>query len=1231
MARNISFLIELVGQDQTVGELIKVLDAFQGLASGAVDAIKSLNNQIFDLFVGQNERLQQEVLSTQSSLVATTDVFRNQELIVDPTEAILALEQPIKEAIETIRRDSLELVGVTSSELVPLFQILASNTQAIADQSSEWADPIDAAGKLTIDFAATLGTLGVPLVQARQEINSILQGTIDQNSVIAKSLNLNNQQVQQWKQQGVLVDELRERLQPFVEGNALAARSISGITSNIQEVFEIITRETGEPLFEDIVDQLEKVYVFIQENQEAIKEGLETAVNFVRELLNTLIESITEVAERLKPLLDELLEALGQGAQDTLRATGAAIELLAGAAIQLVIALEPLIKLLTDVLEVLNETGLAGEIIATTAVLISLNIAFNATINALTLLAPALTAATAKLAAFFTLVKTEGVVGLAAQLGTLTARLQAFSASLVIGLPALALFAAGLAAVAIAVKTRQLKQATDDIDSLARTVKQAGDETFGYAARLKELNELEARNGQLTEEQEKKRANLISISKEMIAQNQAQIEDLKNLEFRNASHRRSVEALIQQLEISNGVLSKQARLGKEAGDSIDVQSKALEEQGTAYDQINDKLEGYLTALRRGTGETGAVSKTAKETVGLIQQQLEAGVISTAEALRLLEEVGTNTKLNYEAILAAQRAAFKALETEVKRIGEAIKQEETQRLIDLQQLLNEQLITEADFNRRRSQLKTESIKQELEAEKQKLAAIDRLELSEEEKQEERRKAIAKTTELQLKLLEQERAERKTLNGLIEEKIDLETRAIARNTNQITSGLVDQQEQYKVINAQIQNRVKASEAIVRNLQTETRLIQSVQEVERARSTLATTELDIRVQEIERSEQKLRDKASDLQKELNKPDTSERRRVRIENELEDLAKKSLRLEEKNESKKEELARKRLRIIQQAQEEEEKRARKLLEIDIARQAAAAQRAALEARIAENQARTNLSQQQQANLADQQRVVEAQGKLETAIASGEQERIAQATEDLRLAQEKETISKTAIDLAGQQIKFAGESLAEAQKQVDVEEQLAINRREVLDLQQKASAATREAEARALGLARNLERGAKATVTIAEGLNNLSVSDLKQLGFEVIEGRREGGLMEADTPYWVGEGAGGKLIPGVSEIVVPKTTSYAIAADKAQEWLGEGRRRETEAKSNSYELRLTNYELLNAVNGLRNDIQSLETGDRTTIEGVQFINQITKPDNKAEMMQFSRMLVDTLQEVVDES
>lgn len=41
--------------------------------------------------------------------------------------------------------------------------------------------------------------------------------------------------------------------------------------------------------------------------------------------------------------------------------------------------------------------------------------------------------------------------------------------------------------------------------------------------------------------------------------------------------------------------------------------------------------------------------------------------------------------------------------------------------------------------------------------------------------------------------------------------------------------------------------------------------------------------------------------------------------------------------------------------------------------------------------------------------------------------------------------------------------------------------------------------------------------------------------------------MNAGQPYLVGDAPGGKVIPGVSEIVVPGTSSYVIAARKVAE------------------------------------------------------------------------------------
>jgi hypothetical protein len=252
---------------QEIGTFSLGLQALQGFVSTGP----------FQLLIQQNARLRSELLSTQASLVATNRIMQQGKEINDPTQAIQALEGPISDAIAQLRQDSLELVGVTSAELVPIYQQIAQNSSNIGASLLDSKD-------LTLSFSAALGTLGIPLFQARQEIGSILTGTIDMNSVLAKSLGITNEQVGTWRSQGRLVEELLKKLESFRAGNALAAASLSGVTSNIQEVFEEITRIAGEPLLDFLVQELNEFYEYINNNREVFAQAFE---GIVQALLRT--------------------------------------------------------------------------------------------------------------------------------------------------------------------------------------------------------------------------------------------------------------------------------------------------------------------------------------------------------------------------------------------------------------------------------------------------------------------------------------------------------------------------------------------------------------------------------------------------------------------------------------------------------------------------------------------------------------------------------------------------------------------------------------------------------------------------------------------------------------------------------------------------------------------------------------------------------------------------------
>lgn len=106
----------------------------------AMQKVAAAGQELYQKLIGQNVQLQQELLSTQSSLVATNKVVAGGLEIKDPTTAIKALTNPINEAVGLVRQGSLELVGVTSAQLIPLFQITAQNSANIGANLKQSAD-----------------------------------------------------------------------------------------------------------------------------------------------------------------------------------------------------------------------------------------------------------------------------------------------------------------------------------------------------------------------------------------------------------------------------------------------------------------------------------------------------------------------------------------------------------------------------------------------------------------------------------------------------------------------------------------------------------------------------------------------------------------------------------------------------------------------------------------------------------------------------------------------------------------------------------------------------------------------------------------------------------------------------------------------------------------------------------------------------------------------------------
>jgi hypothetical protein len=253
----------------------------------AVGLVQAAFGGFFNETIGREIRLRETILKTQTTLASTNKIFRGGKEITDPYEKIVSLTGEVGKRIDSIRERSIALAGVTSNDVIEVFGIVASQVGQIGGGLKDAED-------LAINFAAALGTFGIPLYQARQEIGSILRGDITSDSYLAKALGITNEDVARAKTQaGGVLKFLEERLASSVAGQRIAAQGFAGVVSNIRDLGELISQKFGAGLLDPMLGGLTKVFDFlfkIREEIFAISEGLGRGLG---SLLSTNLSAIS--------------------------------------------------------------------------------------------------------------------------------------------------------------------------------------------------------------------------------------------------------------------------------------------------------------------------------------------------------------------------------------------------------------------------------------------------------------------------------------------------------------------------------------------------------------------------------------------------------------------------------------------------------------------------------------------------------------------------------------------------------------------------------------------------------------------------------------------------------------------------------------------------------------------------------------------------------------------------
>ena len=647
--------------------------------SEAFNQIKAASSQFYGLFVGQNEKMRQQILATQSSLAAVQDVYMNGIKLADPTAAIQAFEAPIRKSLNQIAVESLDLVGITSGQLTDLLQIALTNATKITNQSKDFADPIKAAERLTLSFAGAFGAMQIPLFQARQEINSILSGTIDMNSRLAKGLSITNDQVRSWGSQGILVDKLINKLQPFIAGNALAARSVSGITSNIQEILEITTRLSGENLTALFVDGLDVIYQYMKAIQPEIQATLNGVTGFI-------VDSVKQVFEIISPFLPALAVL-----RDAIFGIGGSIGEIIGGSAQILLnllttvtpILSPVFDLLASIVKIVAD--LLGDpviqqmvqmaLIITTVIgplttvmtlvttiygLFAAGGSLSLFLTTMATVAPGLVASLSTLGtALLSIAGFGGAAGIVAASGSMMAALGGAITSVAVALAPLAAAIAAVASAALLWQSLRLGDADEALRGISlrsdTTAKNAGN----TAIALRDLQEKEIIQGELTDNQKADKKKLQDKGRNYGAQLEAEIAAAKAIDTAgNENLENAKKSLIEGNERSLKALGKYTS-------GLSTSAKPLTELGGIITQTEKKVAAFEAQIKAANSDP-EFQTANKGIIDLITKQVQLGQITAEQGKKRLRQILDDSRVEIAGKEAAQKAISQIQEITTKK-------------------------------------------------------------------------------------------------------------------------------------------------------------------------------------------------------------------------------------------------------------------------------------------------------------------------------------------------------------------------------------------------------------------------------------------------------------------------------------------------------------------------------------------------------------------------------------
>lgn len=228
------------------GDLVNELGRIAGAAALATAAFSA-----FKAGISANAEMESLRLGIATIVSANQAITDQQGRQIEGARKLEVAQAQVAEVFAKLQQDAINTTA-TMPQLAAAFQSALSSALPLGIS-------LDDTRKMTVNLVQAMGALQIPLDQANQEINSILQAQISEDSMLGKKLKIKNEEVKLWQEQGTLVENILKKTEAFAVAGAQAGQTWSGATSTLADNLGRISQIATGDAFKTLTDKLNEV------------------------------------------------------------------------------------------------------------------------------------------------------------------------------------------------------------------------------------------------------------------------------------------------------------------------------------------------------------------------------------------------------------------------------------------------------------------------------------------------------------------------------------------------------------------------------------------------------------------------------------------------------------------------------------------------------------------------------------------------------------------------------------------------------------------------------------------------------------------------------------------------------------------------------------------------------------------------------------------------------------